>query len=80
MVDVTKHNFSDIFPKIEYAIKAADFISIDTEFTGLCYSDACKPSLFDSSKQRYTKLKRSVENFTLCQIGLTTFKGSVSEN
>ncbi|KAK3794624.1 hypothetical protein RRG08_003770 [Elysia crispata] len=80
MVDVTKHNFSDIFPKIEYAINTADFISIDTEFTGLCYNDSCKPSLFDSSKQRYTKLKRSVQNFTLCQIGITTFKGNVSEN
>lgn len=80
MADITKHNFSDIFPKIEYAINAADFISIDTEFTGLCYDDACKPSLFDNSKQRYSKLKTSVENFVLCQIGITTFKGNDLEN
>ncbi|RUS84255.1 hypothetical protein EGW08_008007 [Elysia chlorotica] len=80
MVEVTRHNFLSLFPQIEYAINAADFISIDTEFTGLCYDDSCKPSLFDNSKQRYTKLKRSVQNFTLCQIGITTFKGNVSEN
>jgi len=80
MTEVTRDNFEDILPKVEHAIKTSDFIAIDSEFSGLEYSDDDKPSLFDSGSDRYYKLKKNVENFTLLQIGLTTFCGNKETN
>ncbi|KAK0043956.1 poly(A)-specific ribonuclease PARN-like domain-containing protein 1 [Biomphalaria pfeifferi] len=80
MFEVTRQNFDSLFPKIEYAIENADFISIDTEFTGLYYDEHCKPSLFDNSAERYAKLRYSVQKFTLSQIGLTMFVRNAKDN
>ncbi|KAH9523435.1 Poly(A)-specific ribonuclease pnldc1 [Bulinus truncatus] len=80
MIEITRQNYDSLFPKIEYAIENADFISVDTEFTGLFYNELCKPSLFDNSAERYAKLKASVQKFTLSQIGITTFVRNAKEN
>ncbi|XP_035827401.1 poly(A)-specific ribonuclease PNLDC1 isoform X2 [Aplysia californica] len=80
MIEVTRDNFEDVFPSIEYAIRTADFIAIDSEFSGLHFHDDDKPSLFDSGSDRYSKLRRSIQKFTLFQIGLSTFCGDVNTN
>lgn len=35
MIDVTSHNFAEVYPHLERALKDASFIAIDTELTGL---------------------------------------------
>ncbi|XP_059149454.1 poly(A)-specific ribonuclease PNLDC1-like isoform X2 [Physella acuta] len=80
MIEVNRDNFDIVYPKVEYAIKVADFISIDAEFTGLHFDERSKPSLFDSSTERYAKLKRSIQKYTLSQIGLTTFTRNITNN
>ena len=34
-MEVTKHNFDAVFPRVSSAIADADFVAIDGEFTGL---------------------------------------------
>ncbi|BFY99781.1 hypothetical protein BsWGS_02821 [Bradybaena similaris] len=80
MCEVTRHNFTDLYAKIEQSINSADFIAIDTEFTGLYFDTVCKPSLFDNSGERYFKLRKSVQNFSLLQLGITTFVRNAKEN
>ncbi|XP_076473085.1 pre-piRNA 3'-exonuclease trimmer-like [Babylonia areolata] len=73
MCEVTKSSFEQLFPLIEKTIKEADFIAIDSEFTGLTVRDNDKPSLFDTSEERYRKIKNSVSRLSLCQIGISAF-------
>lgn len=39
MIEVTSENFNTIYPNLERALKNANFIAIDTEFTGLNVDD-----------------------------------------
>lgn len=80
MVDITKSNFDEHFASIETAIAEADFIALDTEFTGLLIDNENKNSLFDTCAERYTKLRESATQFTICQIGLSAFKKDPEEN
>ncbi|KAL8614012.1 hypothetical protein ACOMHN_023247 [Nucella lapillus] len=73
MCQVTRSSFEHWFPFIEKAIKEADFIAIDSEFTGLTVGDSDKSSLFDTSEERYRKLRNSVSRLSLCQIGISAF-------
>ena len=34
-MEITSHNFLESFPLIKTSIETADFISIDTEFSGM---------------------------------------------
>ncbi|OWF52139.1 poly(A)-specific ribonuclease PNLDC1-like [Mizuhopecten yessoensis] len=74
MVEVLKSTFEDYLPLIERSIKSADFIAIDTEFTGLVKSAKERTNLFDTSEERYQKLKKSMSQFTISQLGISTFK------
>ncbi|ESO97720.1 hypothetical protein LOTGIDRAFT_152814 [Lottia gigantea] len=47
--------------------------AIDTEFTGLQLDETTKASLFDTSDERYVKLKKNVSEFTMSQIGISAF-------
>ncbi|KAK7087349.1 poly(A)-specific ribonuclease PNLDC1-like [Littorina saxatilis] len=73
MCEVTRTSFEKLFPLIEKTIKQADFVAIDSEFTGLYVRDNDKPSLFDTSEERYKKMRNSVTRLTLCQIGISAF-------
>ncbi|KAK6184483.1 hypothetical protein SNE40_006951 [Patella caerulea] len=79
MCEVIKSNFEALFPFIEKAIKQCEFVALDTEFTGLQLDESCKPSLFDTSEDRYLKLRRSFTHFTISQIGLSAFV-NINEN
>ncbi|XP_071152162.1 poly(A)-specific ribonuclease PNLDC1-like, partial [Mytilus edulis] len=81
MVGITKANFEDVFPTVETAIRKAEFIALDAEFTGLQLNKQTKSTLFDTSEERYAKLRRTISNITICQIGVSAFvKDPDSEN
>ncbi|XP_071092887.1 pre-piRNA 3'-exonuclease trimmer-like [Haliotis cracherodii] len=80
MCEVTKSNFENYLPLIEKSVKQADFIAIDTEFTGLTVNDSMKYSLFDSGGDRYRKLRSSISQLTVCQIGVSAFVKQGTEN
>ncbi|KAK9761243.1 hypothetical protein K7432_013994 [Basidiobolus ranarum] len=78
-MEVLKHNFLELFPKIQQAINEADFVAIDTELTGL---QPIKSRLLflDSPQQRYSKLRHSANSFLVIQFGLCTFTWSREKN
>ncbi|XP_067667980.1 pre-piRNA 3'-exonuclease trimmer-like [Haliotis asinina] len=80
MCEVTKSNLENYLPLIEKSAKQADFIAIDTEFTGLTVNDSLKYSLFDSGEDRYKKLRCSISQFSVCQIGVSAFVKQDTEN
>ena len=43
MCDVTRHNFEEVFPKIQKSIRNCNFIALDTEFSALSLDDAHSP-------------------------------------
>ncbi|KAK2165977.1 hypothetical protein LSH36_44g17023 [Paralvinella palmiformis] len=48
-------------------------MSIDFEFTGLSTNCTNGPSLFDTGEERFRKLKKSVTQFSVPQLGLSAF-------
>ena len=81
MVGVTKANFEDVFPDVESTVKKADFIALDAEFTGLQANRNNRNTLFDTSEERYAKLRHTISDITICQIGVSAFVRDVnSEN
>ncbi|KAG8185035.1 hypothetical protein JTE90_017058 [Oedothorax gibbosus] len=80
MVEVTKFNLNEVFPAIENAIKGSSFIAIDAEFTGLDLDSTNNGRLFDTMEERYRKLRNRAMSFIPCQIGISTFTKSETEN
>lgn len=72
-MEITRSNFRSSLPVVEEAITDADFVSIDTEFTGLTTRDE-KVHLYDSPSERYKKLCKNTESFIQLQFGLCCFK------
>ncbi|KAI8853654.1 ribonuclease H-like domain-containing protein [Chytridium lagenaria] len=70
---INRHNFESSFPLIKASIESADFISIDTELSGLHSDRAHGPDLTDTLSHRYTNTRRSARDFSLVQYGLCTF-------
>ena len=73
-MDVTKHNFLEILREIDGVIAESDFISIDTELSGLKRPDTKNLQVLDTTEDRYSKLKQSISGFSLIQYGLSCFK------
>lgn len=71
---VTLENYASLLPSILHHIRRADFISFDTELTGLCTEPSNKYFLFDTPSERHLKLKDSATEQALLQIGLTLFE------
>uniref|UniRef100_A0A1B6F437 Uncharacterized protein n=1 Tax=Cuerna arida TaxID=1464854 RepID=A0A1B6F437_9HEMI len=80
MCEVVKSNFKELYPKIEKSLKKGAFIAIDSEFSGLVSHSKLKNSLFDTSADRYLKLKCSIEQFTIYQFGLAIFHYNRDDN
>lgn len=80
MVEVTRSNFSSVFPLVENSIKNSTFIAIDTEFTGLSLGPSNDNNIFDSLSKRYEKLRCRATSFVPCQIGLSTFSKDLDKN
>ncbi|XP_076163424.1 pre-piRNA 3'-exonuclease trimmer isoform X2 [Ptiloglossa arizonensis] len=80
MNEIGTNNFKTKYPMIEESIKAASFISIDAEFTGLQTSEHFNNSLFDSIDVRYVNIKKNIQPFIIIQCGITTFQHVSDEN
>lgn len=74
MIEVTKENFTEIYPQLKNDLENADVIAIDTEFTGLECDEISKISLFDTIEERYENLRNTLEPFIIIQFGITTLK------
>lgn len=75
---VTKGNFPSLLPSILHHIKEADFVTFDTELTGLTSGSACRYLYYDDIPERYRKLRDSGSNFGMLQFGLSAFKYKAS--
>lgn len=75
---VTRTNFSVVLPQVLEDIKSSNFVAMDTELTGLALTRAHRNSNLDDLVARYAKLRESVSNFGLLQVGLACFKWSPS--
>ncbi|WAR03429.1 PNDC1-like protein [Mya arenaria] len=80
MVEILSSSFDEKFAEIEQAIRSCDYIAIDTEFTGLRLNEQVKSSLFDDGAERYRKLRKTVSQITMCQIGISTFTRDRKQN
>ncbi|KAG1169818.1 hypothetical protein G6F70_008105 [Rhizopus microsporus] len=72
-MEILKSDFEQKLPFIKKAILEADFIAIDCEFTGLT-PPHININNTDDLAQRYSKIRSSVEEFTIVQYGVCTFK------
>ncbi|KAI8075056.1 CAF1 family ribonuclease-domain-containing protein [Gongronella butleri] len=72
-MEVLKGEFEVMLPSIREALKEADFIAIDAEFTGLKPPDVSYHTQ-DDPQTRYTKVCESVRTYTVIQYGVCAFK------
>ncbi|KAJ2754167.1 hypothetical protein IWQ56_006535, partial [Coemansia nantahalensis] len=73
-MDVTRDNFAAALARFKAAIGGCDFVAMDMEMTGLYESREHQPNARqDSQDERYAKLRRSVEAFTVVQVGICLF-------
>lgn len=56
------------------SIEQADFIAIDTEFSGCASNMEEEPSEYDTTEEQYQKLRTAINKFIAFQIGICTFK------
>ncbi|XP_045172310.2 poly(A)-specific ribonuclease PNLDC1-like isoform X2 [Mercenaria mercenaria] len=80
MVEVVRSSFKEQYPLIAENIRKCDFIALDTEFTGLKINEQIKSSLFDDGAERYKKLRKTITQITICQLGLSIFTKDQKEN
>ncbi|XP_048210637.1 poly(A)-specific ribonuclease PNLDC1 isoform X1 [Perognathus longimembris pacificus] len=81
-MDVCADDFEQTLPLLQELVLDADFVGLDIEFTGL-RSSLCGPqqiSLFDLPSEWYLKTRQSVQQFTICQIGLSVFSSVEGES
>ncbi|XP_012615118.1 poly(A)-specific ribonuclease PNLDC1 isoform X2 [Microcebus murinus] len=80
-MDVGANEFEQSLPLLQELVLDADFVGLDIEFTGL-RSNLTGPqqiSLFDLPSEWYIKTRQSVQQFTICQIGLSVFSSMERE-
>ncbi|XP_057609838.1 poly(A)-specific ribonuclease PNLDC1 [Chionomys nivalis] len=81
-MDVGADEFEQSLPLLQELVAGADFVGLDIEFTGL-RSNLSRPqqiSLFDLPSEWYVKTRQSVQQFTICQIGLSVFSSIEGES
>nr|XP_012306679.1 poly(A)-specific ribonuclease PNLDC1 isoform X2 [Aotus nancymaae] len=80
-MDVGAKEFEESLPLLQELVQESDFVGLDIEFTGL-RSNLSGPqqiSLFDLPSEWYLKTRQSVQQFTICQIGLSMFSAIEGE-
>ncbi|XP_044864349.1 poly(A)-specific ribonuclease PNLDC1 [Mauremys mutica] len=72
--------FAQSLPRLRALVLGCDFLGLDMEFTGLhsVFPQGKQPSLFDSPAEWYLKARRSVQKFTVNQLGLSIFSNEES--
>ncbi|XP_054451143.1 poly(A)-specific ribonuclease PNLDC1 [Pteronotus mesoamericanus] len=81
-MDVGADGFEQSLPLLQELVLGADFVGLDIEFTGLRTNLAGSQqiSLFDLPSEWYLKTRASVQQFTICQIGLSVFSSIEGES
>ncbi|KAI4582593.1 hypothetical protein MJG53_009144 [Ovis ammon polii x Ovis aries] len=81
-MDIGADEFEQSLPLLQELVMGADFVGLDIEFTGL-RSNLSGPqqiSLFDLPSEWYLKTRQSIQQFTICQIGLSVFSSIEGES
>ena len=73
-MDITMSNFAEKLPGMIKSIETADFITIDSEFSGLTVGYDDQTNTFDSKEGRYQKFKHCCSRMNAFQFGISTFK------
>ncbi|PZC81702.1 hypothetical protein B5X24_HaOG212146 [Helicoverpa armigera] len=73
-MEITRNNFLDELDTIKRDLYKSCFVGFDAEFTALLSTECFKHRLFDTSEERYDKLKTKVSNMIMTQVGLTMFQ------
>lgn len=78
VLQVNKENLAQSYEKIAEAIRNADFVSFDTEFSGLRHTDSDFPEVhkFDSNQEVYENWAFVADHYSLFQVGISTYKYS----
>jgi CAF1 family ribonuclease len=72
-MNITRSNIQEKIDLILECINEADYISFDTEFTGLSDGNT-RTHQYDTLESRYKKIKSNIELYWICQLGIATFK------
>lgn len=71
---VTRSNFERTLNDLRTHVKAADFVAIDLEMTGVTSAPWRDSLEFDRYDVRYLKVKDSAEKFAVVQFGVCPFR------
>ncbi|XP_058115250.1 poly(A)-specific ribonuclease PARN isoform X2 [Magnolia sinica] len=71
---VTRSNFDSSLDDLRRHVRAADFVSVDIEMTGITSAPWRESLEFDRSDVRYLKVKDSAEKFAAVQFGVCPFR------
>lgn len=72
--NVTKSNFESTLNDLRGHVRAADFVAIDLEMTGVTSAPWRESLEFDRFDVRYLKVKDSAEKFAVLQFGVCPFR------
>ncbi|GAB2284778.1 hypothetical protein Dimus_019231 [Dionaea muscipula] len=72
--NVTKSNFESTLPDLLRHIRAADFVALDLEMTGVTSAPWRESFEFDRYDVHYLKVKDSAEKFAVVQFGVCPFR------
>ena len=73
-MEILVDNFAERLDFIIKSVVSADFIAIDSEFSGLSVGYEDKTHGFDQTEDRYQKIKHNCSRMNAFQIGLCCFK------
>ncbi len=73
-MDIVHDNFIEKLDFILDSVRQADFIALDTEFSGLSVHDADQTNAFDNVETRYQKLRHNCLRMNAFQVGIACFK------
>ncbi|KAJ3099323.1 hypothetical protein HDU96_010744, partial [Phlyctochytrium bullatum] len=73
VMNVGRREFAERLGYIQDAIDGCDFLSIDTELTGLVRDNSENLSIMDGLEERYARVRKSAQDFLVIQYGVCTF-------
>ena len=73
-MEIRVDNFAEKLNFMIESILSADFITVDTEFSGLSVGFEDKANGFDQAEDRYQKLRHNCTRMNAFQIGVCCFK------
>ena len=79
-MEILSSNFSEKLDFVLDSVRTADFIALDTEFSGLNVNYDDQVHSFDQVEDRYQKLKHNCARMNAFQIGICTFKWDKKQN